>query len=293
MVGQSKIKTIGVIGLGSIGQRHTNNLIDLGYKVIGYDPDTTTYCESDSFERSFHIDGVLKESDAIVIASPTEVHLAHILLSAKKPIFVEKPVANIASETCKLATMVGYNLRFRSCVIAAKEWMPRIGNVIWANFTVGQFNDKPDYLRDGVILNWSHEIDLALYLLGPATVATSVTGLDKGNDVISDIVLLHGRGGQSCIHLDYLTKPEIRQFVIVGSDATIICDVLHNQAWLRGADEIVWDHSDDVDSFDDNYKDEMQAFLDRIDGKDVIGCTGSEALEVLKVCLEVRKQAGL
>jgi hypothetical protein len=37
----------------------------------------------------------------------------------------------------------------------------------------------------------------------------------------------------------------------------------------------------------------MQAFLDRIDGKETIGCTGEEGLEVLKICLEVRKQAGL
>ncbi len=38
---------------------------------------------------------------------------------------------------------------------------------------------------------------------------------------------------------------------------------------------------------------QAEAFIDRIDGKETIGCTGAEALKVLEICLEVRKQAGL
>jgi hypothetical protein len=37
----------------------------------------------------------------------------------------------------------------------------------------------------------------------------------------------------------------------------------------------------------------MKAFIDRMDGKETLGCSAEEGLEVLKVCLEVRKQAGL
>ena len=48
-----------------------------------------------------------------------------------------------------------------------------------------------------------------------------------------------------------------------------------------------------TDTWNDNYIEEMQAFIDRIDGKETIGCTGEEALKVLEICLEVRKQAGL
>jgi predicted dehydrogenase len=190
---------------------------------------------------------------------------------------------------------VGYNLRFHSCVKKAKEWLDAdlIGKPLWANFTLGQHSEKPPYLRDGVILNWSHEIDLALYLLGNGNVSGSSTRLSDGKDDIADICLTHENGCRSSIHLDYVTQPEIRQFLIVGTGATIIVDLLHRMAWLRRADEVIMDQFQGQDSWDENYVEEMQAFLDRCDGKDTIGATGEEGLAVLKICLEVRKQAGL
>lgn len=282
-------KTIGVIGLGSIGSHHVKNLEELGHKVISYDPDPSKGSTQLAAEE------VIRGSDAVVIASPTETHGEYGIkvVSSGKPCFMEKPIAGpsfIPNAYLQRIEMVGYNLRFRSCVIAAKEWMSKIGYPIWANFTVAQYNDK---YTDSVILNWSHEIDLALYLLGPGSVTACTASGSHGRDDLADILLQHENGCHTAIHLDYLTRPEVRQFIVVGTQATIIADIVHNQAWLRGADEIMWDHSDDVDSFDDNYKDEMQAFIDRIDGKKTIVCTGEEALEVLRICLEARKQAGL
>jgi predicted dehydrogenase len=168
-----------------------------------------------------------------------------------------------------------------------------IGKPLWANFTLGQHSEKPPYLRDGVILNWSHEIDLALYLLGNGNVSGSSTRLSDGKDDIADICLTHENGCRSSIHLDYVTQPEIRQFLIVGTGATIIVDLLHRMAWLRRADEVIMDQFQGQDSWEENYVTEMQAFLDRCDGKQTLGCTGEEGLAVLKICLEVRKQAGL
>ena len=95
------------------------------------------------------------------------------------------------------------------------------------------------------------------------------------------------------VHLDYVTQPEIRQFLIVGTGATIIVDLLHRIAWLRSANEVIMDQFQGQDSWNENYIEEMDAFLKRCDGENTIGCSGTEGLEVLKVCLEVRKQAGL
>jgi predicted dehydrogenase len=164
--------------------------------------------------------------------------------------------------------------------------MEAIGEPLWANFTVGQYNDK---YTDSVILNWSHEIDLALYLLGPGRVTHCSTRSSDGRLDLADILFLHDSGCRTTIHLDYITQPEVRQFIIVGNKASIIVDIPHNQAWLRGADQTIWDHCEETDSFDDNYKDEMQAFIDRLDGKKTHGCTGAEGLEVLKVCLDAQK----
>jgi len=95
------------------------------------------------------------------------------------------------------------------------------------------------------------------------------------------------------VHLDYITQPEIRQFLIVGTGATIIVDLLHRMAWLRRADDVIIDQFQGQDTWNDNYIEEMKAFLDRCDGKETIGCTGEEGLAVLDICLQVRKQAGL
>lgn len=286
-------KKIAVIGLGSIGSRHARNLVRLGHEVYGYDPGIVAGVPG----VKMHSDPItLPEADAYVIASPTSTHANYIFRFGAKPLFVEKPIADrliiITDEWAGSIAMVGYNLRFHSCVLAAKDWIDggHIGTPQWANLVCAQRNDKPAYLRDGVILNWSHEIDLALHLLGPAELVECVAD-DK--ETMADLILVHDNGCQSTIHLDYLTRPEIRQSIIVGSDATIIMDLAHRHAWLRK------DHLQAPisvagdDSFDSNYLDEMETFIARIDGQETIGCTGSEGLEVLKICLEAKRLAGV
>jgi predicted dehydrogenase len=310
-MGKEKVKTIGVIGLGSIGLRHKTNLWKhLGQtEVIGYDPDAAK-TQGAGWIIGDLID-LIKMSDAVVIASPTECHYEHLAncILHKKPCFMEKPIADLPMqiEDVRHITMVGYNLRFHPCVIKAKEWIDNdIGVPLWANFTLGQRSIKPPYLRDGVILNWSHEIDLALYLLGAGRVVHSSTRLTDGRDDISDILFNHANGCRSTIHLDYVTRPEVRQTIIVGSKGTVIFDLVNHQSWLRDKDGPMIEHFNgdivfkpEYDVWNQTYIDEMRAFLDIINSKPVSGysplrgCTAEEGLEVLKICLEVRKQAGL
>ena len=184
---------IGIIGLGSIGRRHATNLYKhLGQtEVIGYDPDLEK--NVGWVVRDF--DFLLKTATAFVIASPTAIHHQHILQCAvtDKPTFVEKPITSDGLTEPHSVIMVGYNLRFHPCVIKAKEWLDAgdIGDPLWANFTLGQHSIKPPYLRDGVILNWSHEIDLAIHLLGYGGVSHSSIRVSDGKDELVDILFTH------------------------------------------------------------------------------------------------------
>lgn len=293
---------IGVIGLGSIGERHAKNLIDMGHHILAFDLDRS---KSRKFAWREEVGLLIEDSDAIVVASPTEYHAEHIRQANLKGIktFVEKPIVakrmEQATTNMKFVLMCGYNLRFHSCVKKAKEWLDDgiIGQPLWANFTLAQYSEKPPYLRDGVILNWSHEIDLCLYLLGEAQVRASSTRLTDGKDDISDILLTHTNGCRSRVHLDYVTKPEIRGFTIVGEKGWMAADLVSRTAWRwdeRDSEEIEpTEHFAGTDSWNDNYIEEMQAFLDRIEGKKTLGCTAEEAIKVLEICLEVRKQAGI
>lgn len=289
-------KVIAVIGLGSIGKRHAKNLSDMGHRVVGYDP-----VEAVAWAPHYPIyaDAIVA-SDAVVVASPTSCHLDHVVRALPRPVFVEKPIADSpgAGLLYSIATpsfMVGYNLRFHSCVKKAKDWLDAglIGRPLWANFCCAQYNDRPTYLRDGVVLNWSHEIDLALYLLSYATVAASSTRLNAdGQDVMTDILLTHHDDTRTSIHLDYNTRPEQRDFKIVGTDGSIDANLVERMVTLKPNGKY-YNTVVGTDSYDENYIEEMQAFIDRIDGKPTIGCNKEEALRVLEICLEVRKQAGL
>lgn len=308
-----KMKTVGILGLGSIGMRHGRNLTAMGHQVIGFDPINI----GEGFPSIWPIpDGGLKKLDAIIIANPTELHTEALSQTPySTPVFMEKPIGAsqkdydwfnpkppMQSNVLRQIAMVGYNLRFHGCVKKAKEWLDSgmIGEPLWANFTLGQHSIKPPYLRDGVILNWSHEIDLALYLLGDATVMGSSTGIKDGKDYMTDILLAHQQkpwlshhreACRSTIHLDYITNPEYRCFKIIGSGGYIFFDLGNRYGTLISGSEISSYEEDDT--WNDDYMEEMQAFLDRIDGKETIGCSGAEGLRVLEICLEVRKQAGL
>ena len=295
-------KTIGVIGLGSIGMRHAKNLIAMGHKVIGYDPDMS---------RRMELGGILYEPheifddqivDGLVIASPTKLHLPHLADAAGigVPIFVEKPISDrnptsvleamyVAHEASS-PIMVGTNLRFHSCVKKAKEWLEQglIGKPLWASFCVAQHNTK---YTDPVILNWgAHECDLALYLLGPATVTAAA-----GNDQIMDVCLLHEYGVPSTVHMDYVTEPEIRFHTVTGTRGTIEIDICARYIGIRsghgkGYFKDWLDLSDT--SFDTDYIEEMQAFIDLIDGKPVPhAATGADGLACLELILEAQRIA--
>lgn len=280
------MKKIAILGAGSIGQRHMKNLMQLGCGVRAYDP-------ANDVRKSYRNE-LIDWADAVVIASPTSNHLEDIndCRRAEKPCFVEKPIGHMPAEMITShVKMVGYNLRFHSCVKKTKHWIDAglLGAPIWANFTCAQFNDR--YPNDDVIFNWSHEIDLALYLLGPATVLSCAT---KGGTraTMADILLRHRTIGQTNVHLDYLTQPEIRGFTIEGSDGQIIVDLVRRQAINRSnvpnACDVVFNGQD---SFDENYLDEMRAFLMRLDGQPTIGCTAKEGLDVLDVCLKAKEMA--
>ena len=286
-------KKIGVIGLGSIGIRHATNLAADGHEVVGYDPDKGL---GGQFNAAQSISDMLRQDlDAFVIASPSNKHADHLMRvwPTKKPVFVEKPIdinTELSQRAYREVTMVGYNLRFHPCVRKAKEWMADggIGTPIWGVFFCCQYNDRPAYRRDGVILNWSHETDLALHIFGPGWDTGSSAALDKDQDVAADILIAHALGARSTVHVDYLAKVEKRGFIVVGSEGSIEADLPARAIRKTNEDWVYFDGG-----YDDDYIAEMRAFVGRIDGKETLGCTGDEALNTLRICCHVRDRAGL
>lgn len=290
----------GLLGLGSIGSRHARNLRMLGHEVIGYDIDEKKQREFQGKILTYA--NVINDTEATIIATPTPRHYYDIKSCEllEKPTFVEKPLMSLEDFIKGSAPppdlFVGYMLRFHPCVKAAKNWIDQgyIGEPVWANFICGQFNDKPDYLRDGVILNWSHEIDLALYLLGPAKVAAASVHKTNGQDDIADFVLEHDSGARSTIHLDYVTKNEIREGWIVGTEKNIGMDLLGRR---NSMGKIIQEFGGDWNA---DYIDEIQEFINYVQMGKMLDtplhaqwATGSDGLAVLDICKQVKNIAGI
>lgn len=298
----SNVKTIGVIGLGSIGMRHAKNLLAMGHTVYGYDPAFDGGIRDDIYCGD-NLNWLLSDllgCDGIIVASPTPHHLDHFSAAVlqNRPVLVEKPIADkwtTAVEEMlarvKVPVMVGNNLRFHSCVKWAKENLELIGDPFWASFTVSQKNTK---YTDPVLLNWgAHEIDLALYLLGSATVVMAY-----GGPVSIDVGLAHSSSLHSMIHCDYLAPVERRGFCILGDKGNIGVDLANRIGSIKAVDgyadvclpKLSAPEGEIQDTWDQDYVDEMQAFIDLIDGKPVPhAATGQDGLAVLEIMLEAQR----
>ncbi len=272
---------VGVLGLGSIGLRHAKNLMALGHEVFGFDPDEGRQYLLESYGGlATSREGTLA-CDRIVVGSPTPHHHKDIQ-NLRCPALVEKPIANVSVADLDLdhIKLVGYNLRYHSCVKQAKNWLNTgfIGKPLMGNFVLAQYNDKPSYLRDGVVLNWSHEIDLCLHLLGPATLLAEA---NKNNSVCT-MFLGHKNGTASSIHLNYINRREERYFTILGDKGKIHCVLSpYRSAECYPEDGTIIAYSYET-TFDDDYVTEMKAFLSDEIGP---GCTVNEARAVLDICL--------
>lgn len=165
---------VGVVGAGSIGRRHIENLIGLGC--------TVTVCDSSPSARASisylpvaRVSDVLSFAglDAIVIATPYDRHrlLVEEAVNRRLPFFVEKPIGtaeelpqwSVLAKSDLPVHQVGYMLRFHPAVALLQQQVP---NPASGRFTL--WWDGSKYADPW--LESSHEFDLATYLCGSAPV---------------------------------------------------------------------------------------------------------------------------
>lgn len=300
---------IGVVGYGSIGKRHADNAERLGHEVMVYDPIGR---RDFKFERN-----VYEWAQAVVIATPSYCHEAGLRAAVAhgKHVLIEKPISTSLgqlqelldrAEAHHLIVMMGNNLRFHPCVKKAKGWLDggMIGEPLWAQFVCGQESTKPLYLSDGVILNTgSHEVDVALHLLGLGTASIASARLtrsaeDVGGDDIADFIVEHANGCRSNFHVDFVTSVPARYFRIVGTDGVIYCDLIARFLCRRQMHPTLPDvqHVDNFSgpgSWDTDYLEEMSTFIASIETGHLVGASGHQGLHALELLLDVRKKAGL
>ena len=248
-----------VVGGGSIGRRHIQNLLQLNLDISVTVVEPFEIVNSEII-RDFDVDTYLNLKDALCakkyevafICSPSHLHVRQAKMLAKKNIhlFIEKPVALSVDEALdlipvvkehKVHVMVGCNLRFHPGVAHMSSALKSglIGKPIYArahfahylpNWRPGQ-NYKTTYSAKkkqggGILLDDIHEPDYLCWLLGNVNLiagALEHTGnLDIDTEDIAEYTLWHKSGAYSQIHADYLRRDKSRGCEIIGTTGTLV-----------------------------------------------------------------------
>lgn len=292
-----------VLGYGSMGRRHAANAKALGHTVLVVDTSGDRCLQAlrdDVCDWSGDTVGKSRPRgiDACVIATPV---LAHIAIAGELlacgysgPILIEKPLARTAMEAVPFAAcgrlQVGYNLRFHSGLQELRHAMPDVGYPQTGTFSIQcDKTSWPGRAYEDMLLEASHEIDLAQWLFGRAAVAGAVGAGDRWTLLLRH---LSAAAPTSVVHLDGTYRGYRRYAEVRGPDGVLTwCWHGQDGSWR-------WDLSGPgvplgaggVCCPEDTYRAELQNFLRHVaGGHQVLACTFEDGLAVLHVCDEARR----
>jgi predicted dehydrogenase len=310
------LPAVAVLGQGSIGRRHAGLLRELGCRVTTWD----THGGSAVGEQE-----AVESSGAVVIASPTNVHLeqARRALEAGRHVLVEKPLATTTegvedlvelAESRGLLLAVGMNLRFHPGPARVKELVATgaVGTPRTAHFTFGwhlpDWRPGTDYrdaysaraeLGGGILLDAIHELDYAVWILGEVAEVSARLGHVSDLEVdVEDVALVQLRfasGALASVDLDYLDRAYRRGCRVAGSEASAEwdCSDGHVRLLRPGHAPERWDAPCE---FDSTYRTEIDCFVGAVregrtslDGLPLVD--GREALAVLEIAGAARRSA--
>lgn len=256
---------IAIIGLGSIGSKHVDTLLKMGYAdLVAVDPRPMPN------EDRLPVVGELQEIEGwdathAFICSPPNWHYHHAkyFLDRGIPTFIEKPMTRTASEARTLCAIayasktvlaVGYMERAHRIVQEARQWAAENGAGHADFYCYWRATEKTYQLR--IVEESSHVIDTALFVMGKAERAVR----RGGSGVRAHASITHG-SAVSEITMDMDAEPR-RRIQLYAADGTNFSK----------------DYGTTVEEWESCYRDELQAFLD---GKPL--CTGEDGLAVMDV----------
>lgn len=184
-------RTLGIIGLGSIGRLVADAAIKLGMKVIGYDPNITVESAwnlSAEVKKAQSIDALLRSSDFITVHVPlldTTRHLINeksIGVMKQNTILLNFSRNEIVDENAVLAAISSGKIKFYVCDFPSQKLqhnesvitLPHLGastQEAEENCAVMVVNQLVDYLQNGNITNTVNFPDISMERESPYRLA--------------------------------------------------------------------------------------------------------------------------
>ncbi len=246
--------TIGLIGLGKMGQNHLRLLTmlkDVQLEYI-YDKDTRhaeKLAAENDVKHTNQIDTLLEAVEAVIIAAPTSTHADYIHLASQKvkSIFVEKPMSKNLAEAEQILALsqqqdiqiqVGFIERFNPSIFELKNILEKTKKIVSIDFT--RTNKLSDRIKDVDVITdlMVHDIDLAIYLNGPVA-NVSANGYTQSDLTGFAIVLLeHKNGNLSRLQASRVTEKKIRKIQATCIDMYVECDMLKQEVVINRQSEV-------------------------------------------------------
>ncbi len=290
-----------IVGCGSIGRRHAENLKSLGLQWLAFcdrDPQATEICcKAVKGECFTDYAEALQQFKPymVLICTPPVLHIEQAVraVQAGAHVFIEKPLSHESSgiqilvleaRRHRRSVQVGYNMRFHPGLQILKGLIDsgKIGRVLWLSAEAGQY--LPDWrpwqdyresysarkeLGGGIILDGSHELDYICWLLGRPTEvdcrAEHLSNLDVDVEDSAWIYMSFPERRRADLHLDFVQRSYTRSCKVVGESGTALWDFTSKEVRWFSAEQPAWKSIPYVFETNDMYLAEMCHFIDSLE----------------------------
>ena len=319
----NSLSKILICGLGSIGRRYLRIIkrffpdIKIAVLRSGHGPSCEEIKLID-YQTSNLRESIQWEPEAAIIASPANLHLDQAIALGESgvPCLIEKPLGTgyedleklkkIVHLSESLPMLVGYILRHYPCATLIKKKLDEnlLGKVVEADFHCGSWLPKwrsdVDYLKSvsankelggGVLLELSHEIDIANWLLGPITLKFAnlkPSGLLPINvEDRATLVAENCDGINISIRINFCSEPTTRKIKIRGEKGEISWDIVHGKLEIKNDKEVTYQDKNNIDK-DSLFLIQIKHFFDCIIDNQTPKCSVSEGKYILEIIQRAR-----
>lgn len=302
--------TVGVIGVGYWGQKHVEELVASGAKVIAVDADAAA---RERASKRFGVATAASPAEvmddprvtAITVCAPNRLHfdIARDALLHDKHVFVEKPLALSSRDAQRLVDLarerrltlaVGHVFRFNNAVRHAKQMMDfgEFGRTVLVKLTWA--NTEPLFADRDIVMDLGpHAFDVLHYLYGkyPDTVGAVGTAVRRAHG--AEVAFVQGRIQQTLyqFELSWVTPRKARRLEIIGTKKSLVADLTNQK--VEVFDGSGWRDANVIPN--NTIRAELESFLAVIHNRNAHLADGSIAvgnLEMLELAQDALSHPG-